>query len=85
MILGLSVLYRVNSPVATSNISLNYLGSRVRCCIPVLNVFDYLIDSLLISLQFNSNGFPSCPNLEVKFCRVPSMLKIGLLVFCISF
>lgn len=57
---------RVNFPVATSNSSRSYPGSRVRWCILILNLFDYLIDSLLLSLQFNSNGFPSCPDWEVK-------------------
>jgi len=72
---------RVNSIVANSN-SLNHPGDRVRCCILILNLFDYVIDSLLIPLQFNSDEFLSCHDVELKFCRVPSILKMDLLFFC---
>lgn len=53
---------QANSPVATSDSSLNYPGSRVRCCHLILNLFDPLIGSLLISLQIGIDGFPSCPD-----------------------
>lgn len=31
------------------------------------------------------DGFPSCPDVEVEFCRVHSMIKMHLLGFCVCF
>lgn len=74
----------INPTVATSNSHQNYPGSRVRCCILILS--EYLINSLLMSLQLNSDGFSNCPQLQMKFSRLLSMPKIcWWLVVCLFY